>query len=70
MVSSSYSTIWSWRRDLLSRPEFQEAFSQAKAKIREMDIRFVEEPNQVRQALLEIYAAVILEARYNDFGTH
>jgi hypothetical protein len=35
-----------------------------------MELRFVEESNQRRQALLEIYAAVVLETPYNDFQTH
>ena len=33
-------------------------------------IRFVEENDPVRQALLEIYAAVALKTPYNDFDTH
>jgi hypothetical protein len=35
-----------------------------------MDIRFVEEADPNRQALLEIYVTLCLEARYNDFDTH
>jgi hypothetical protein len=35
-----------------------------------MDIRFVEENDPLRQALLEIYAAVALCTPYNDFETH
>ena len=35
-----------------------------------MHYRYVQEDDQNRQALLEIYAAVALETKYNDFGTH
>ena len=35
-----------------------------------MDLRYVEETDQVRQCLLEIYAAVVLDTPYNSFGTH
>jgi hypothetical protein len=35
-----------------------------------MDLRFVEKPDPLRQALLEIYVAVTLRTKYNDFNTH
>ena len=35
-----------------------------------MDLRFVEEADPTRQALLEIYASVVLRTEYNDFDTH
>jgi hypothetical protein len=35
-----------------------------------MDIRFVEESDAVRQALLEIYVASGLQAPFNDFENH
>jgi hypothetical protein len=35
-----------------------------------MDLRFVEESDPTRQALLEIYAATILKTPYNDFENH
>lgn len=58
------------RKDLLSKPDFINAFADAKQRIRNMDLRFVEESNQIRQALLEVYTAVVLETPYNDFETH
>jgi len=58
------------RKDLLSKLDFREAFSEAKTRIREMDIRYVEETDQVKQALLEIYVTVALDTPYNDFKTH
>ena len=33
-------------------------------------IRFVEETDPVRQALLEIYVAAVLGTPYNDFDNH
>jgi predicted GIY-YIG superfamily endonuclease len=51
-------------------PAFAQAFAAAKAQIRQMDLRFVEETDPLRQALLEIYAAVALKTPHNDFGTH
>lgn len=35
-----------------------------------MSFRYVEETDQVRQALLEIYTAVTLQTPYNEFKTH
>ena len=54
----------------MQQPDFSAAFTAAKARIRGMHYRYVEEVEQNRQALLEIYAAVALETKYNDFGTH
>ncbi len=58
------------RADLIEDPAFADAFISAKARIRKMDVRFVEEDDPVRQALLEIYVAVVLGTPYNDFDTH
>ncbi|MDD1638507.1 MAG: hypothetical protein LUQ56_10310 [Methylococcaceae bacterium] len=46
------------------------AFTDAKARLRAMNIRVVEECNPLRQALLEMYVAVALAATYNDFDNH
>ena len=51
-------------------PVFAAAFAAAKERIRRMEYRYVEEDDQTRQALLEIYCAVVLGTTYNDFGTH
>ncbi len=58
------------RKELMQRPEFREAFQAARARIRAMDLRYVEETDPLRQCLLEVYAAVALKTRYNDFDTH
>ncbi|MHB9026358.1 MAG: GIY-YIG nuclease family protein [Armatimonadota bacterium] len=58
------------RDGLMANPVFRAAFEAAKRRIRQMDLRFVEEVDPVRQALLEIYVATVLETPYNDFGNH
>ena|SRR5438094_193137 len=68
-VQATYKTKGS-RRDLMEDPVFIEAFRAAKERIRNMEYRFVEEQDQNRQALLEIYCAIVLGTPYNDFATH
>ena len=51
-------------------PAFREAFSKAKARVADMDVRFVEEGDPMRQALLEMYASVALQTPYNSFENH
>ena len=50
--------------------DFKKAFEDAKERIRKMDFRYVEETDPTRQALLEIYCAVVLGTPYNSFKTH
>ena len=68
-LDASYKTKGS-RSELMQHPDFRAAFDKAKTRIRKMDVRFVEEADPVRQALLEIYVAVNLRTPYNDFRTH
>ncbi len=68
-VKATYTVVGS-RRQLLEDPAFAAAYLQAKNRIRRMHLRFVEEPNPDRQALLEIYATLSLSTPYNDFDTH
>jgi len=58
------------RADLMGIPEFRDAFDTAKERIRGMNLRYVEEIDPVRQAVLEIYVAVSLQTPYNSFETH
>lgn len=58
------------RADLMNDPKFCSAFSAAKMRIRNMDMRFVEEANPTTQCILEVYAAVVLGTPYNSFDTH
>ena len=50
--------------------EFAAAFRTAKERVRAMQVRYVEEKDPLRQALLEIYVAIVLKTPYNDFNTH
>ncbi len=58
------------RKDLLTDPEFRAAFDAARERVRHMDVQFVEEADPIRQAILEVYAALETRAEYNDFDTH
>ena len=51
-------------------PEFAPVFVEQKARIRKMDVRFVSEPAPLKQALLEMYAAISLETPHNNFDNH
>src|SRR5580700_498853 len=69
LTAASY-TGSNTRAGLMTNTAFAEGFESAKQRLNRMQIRFVEEPDQVRQALLEIYCAVALQTPYNDFSTH
>ena len=58
------------RKGLALNPIFIDAFTQAKARIREMEYRWVIEPHPTTQCLLEIYVATVLGTPFNDFDTH
>jgi len=58
------------RKELCLDSIFGPTFTRAKERVSRMDIRFVEEGNATSQALLEIYVATVLGARYNDFDNH
>ena len=58
------------RAALCAQDEFGSAFTLAKERVRNMDVRYVEEKDSLRQALLEIYVSVVLKTPYNDFDTH
>jgi hypothetical protein len=68
-TKASYQKMGS-RSDLLNDPEFRAAFDTARERIRNMDVQFVEEPEPIRQALLEICAAMRANSKYNDFDNH
>jgi hypothetical protein len=69
MLKATYKKEGS-RAALISDPVFGPAFVAAKARVNAMDIRFVEEADATRQALLEIYAATVLATPFNDFDNH
>jgi hypothetical protein len=66
----SYRADENSRNGLMLDPTFATAFTNAKERIKGMEYRYVEETDQNKQALLEIYCAVVLKTQYNDFGTH
>ena len=69
-LHASYRPLGS-RKDLLKNDAtFRKKFDDARKRIKRMNVRFVEEKESVRQALLEIYTAYVSKAKYNDFGTH
>jgi hypothetical protein len=67
---ASYKAGLDSRAGLMEDATFRNAFNDAKSRIRLMEYRYIEESDQNRQALLEIYCAVVLGTPYNDFGTH
>ena len=58
------------RKALSLDESFGSAFTLCKTRVRNMDLRYVEEIDPLRQALLEIYVSVVLNTKYNDFDTH
>lgn len=68
-TSASYTKENS-RAELVKHELFGPAFTAAKLRIANMSVRFVEESDPVRQALLEIYAATTLKTPFNDFENH
>jgi hypothetical protein len=69
-IVRSYKQDENSRKALMELPEFRDAFTAAKGRIRRMEYRFVEETDQNCQALLEIYVSIVLGTPYNDFKTH
>ena len=57
-------------RDLFANnPEWRDAVAMAVVRIRKMEVRFVEESDPLRSALLELMAAAELQTPYNSFET-
>jgi len=69
MTQATYTTVGS-RAHLEIDPHFAEVFHLQKQRVRNMDVRFVSEPEPMRQALLEMYVAVSLATPHNDFDNH
>lgn len=68
-TKASYAPTGS-RSRLCEDAIFGPAFQEAKKRVNAMEIRFVEETDAVRQALLEIYVASALQTPFNDFDNH
>ena len=58
------------RNELEKVPGFEKAFFLARKQVAEMQVKVIEIEDQITQALFEIYAALTLNTKYNDFGTH
>ena len=58
------------RSFLQSHPEFGPVFVAQKERVRNMSVRYVSEPDPMRQALLEMYVSVSLGTPHNDFDNH
>ena len=57
-------------RDLFANhPEWRDAVATAVARIRKMEVRFVEESDPLRSTLLELMVAAELQTLYNSFET-
>lgn len=72
---ASGKTVATYRRDgsrtdLEKDPIFGSAFAIAKSRVSNMDIRYVEESDPLRQALLEMYVAIALQTPHNSFDNH
>ena len=59
------SAVYLYEHDHRFRDEFEEA----RERISALQVRYVREHDDVRQALLEIYAAIRLDTSYNSFRT-
>lgn len=69
-LKAAYKKGATSRAGLMENPAFAAAFVSAKERVGRMHVRFVEETDPTRQALLEIYVSVVLATPYNDFDTH
>ena len=58
------------RKKCMTDSHFRAAFDRAKERLRKADVRYVEERDPTRQALLEIYIAVAQKAQHNSFENH
>ena len=60
------------RDDLSEMPIFDQAFTDAKERVREMSVRFVEIEDPIEQTIFEVYAHMELGTppRFNNFGNH
>jgi hypothetical protein len=68
-LTASYQPNGS-RAQLEKDETFGPAFIAAKSRISNMEVRYVEESDPLRQALLEMYVAIALETQHNSFENH
>jgi hypothetical protein len=58
------------RAEIACRPDMKLTFPAVKARIGNMEVRFVEEADSMKQMLLEAYVHVVHKTPYNDFDNH
>jgi hypothetical protein len=68
ILKAAYSKVGS-RKSLMQDAVFHAAFQHAKARIRKMEVRFVEVSDHNLQHLLELYASMELKSAHNKFET-
>jgi hypothetical protein len=69
-TTPSYQKNGLTRKALMLDLMFCGAFEAAKERIALMHIRYVPVSDSVRQALLEVYMATVLQTEHNDFDNH
>ncbi len=69
-LSQATYTAKGSRQELEHDPKFSPIFIKQKERVRNMNVQFVSEPDPMRQALLEMYAAVSLDTPHNNFDNH
>lgn len=68
-ITASYKVEGS-RKELMKDQLFVAEFVKAKQRVAQMDLRYVEIIDPVRQTLFEVYAAMTLKTPYNSFDNH
>lgn len=58
------------RKDLDKEPDFREKFRQEIEWVKQLRCKFTEIDDEKMQYVFEFYAAIRLQAPYNDFNTH
>jgi predicted GIY-YIG superfamily endonuclease len=69
MMAASHQANGS-RKQLEAHATFGPVFVAAKIRVSNMDLRYIEENDPLRQALLEMYAAITLQTPHNSFENH
>ncbi len=69
-LDAVYDPKGNTRDNLISKnDDFFEAFLKAKRRVKTMDVQFMAVEEPIKQALLEIYVAVVLQTPFNEFKT-
>lgn len=59
------------RAELSSAPEFAALFTATRARVRAMDVQFIEVDDPIVRTMFEMYVALVLNTvEYNSFETH